>query len=319
MATSNTSSGDNRRNTRANSGVAVNSTYMRAPSVSPSNSPENAEASPIDSLNGVPIENVTLHDLAQQVAIQQRTIQMLENALQDRDKGLDRISQRLDILEKESAETKTILHMKDIVIDRLRLEVTKLQQFTRRYCVSISGIPKRDKKESLNDLKHEVDKVINDVNAGIAPNNDGSPRVTMDDIDKFHRDGPFKDGSQNVIIRFKSHSDKETLYRGRKAMKNKEVKIRPSLTDHNRKLLNSAKDYLESLYSDCDNLPNPPHFVMANIHGQIQLKMTNEHEGRLFFTINSMQDLASTITKLNFLDESDDRFYITDSEDESEC
>ena len=74
---------------------------------------------------------------------------MLENALQDRDKGLDRISQRLDILEKESAETKTILHMKDIVIDRLRLEVTKLQQFTRRYSVSISGIPKRDKKESL--------------------------------------------------------------------------------------------------------------------------------------------------------------------------
>ena len=57
---------------------------------------------------------------------------------------------------------------------------------------------------------------------------------------------------------------------------------------------------------------------MANVHGLIQLKMTKEHDGRLFFNINSMMDLVNTISRINHTDEHDDRFNVSDSESESD-
>ena len=46
--------------------------------------------------------------------------------------------------------------------------------------------------------------------------------------------------------------------------------------------------------------------------------MTEEHNGQLFFTIHSMRDLVETITKLNYNVQDDDRFYVSDSDDDSE-
>ena len=66
------------------------------------------------------------------------------------------------------------------------------------------------------------------------------------------------------------------------------------------------------------SLKTPPHFVMANVHGQIQLKMMKKHEGKIFFPINSMTDLANTIARLNHKDSDDLRFYVSESENEDE-
>ena len=46
--------------------------------------------------------------------------------------------------------------------------------------------------------------------------------------------------------------------------------------------------------------------------------MTEEHDGQLFFPINSMSDLVNTITRCNHTDEHDERFAVSDSESESE-
>ena len=322
----------NRRVTRGNTGATVHSTYMRT-SASPPGSPRvlpklpsspgrsvdsiTPKTSPTSSIHiqlkaheeetSLHHEMPTLLDLKQQVAAQQKQIQSLEHELEKRDLMINRIHQRLDSLDKQSSETRTVLHVKDIVIDRLRTEVTKLQQYTRRYSVVIAGIEKKERKESREYLKTEVEKVLHEVNSG----------VTMDDVDKFHRNGPYNEGKQDVIVRFKAHSDKESFYKGRKQVKNKAIKIRPSLSDNNRKLLNQAVDYLDTFHTE-SSLPNPPHFVMANIHGEIQLKMTEEHNGQLFFTIHSMRDLVETITRLNYNAQDDDRFYVSDSDDDSE-
>ena len=251
---------------------------------------------------------VTTGELMSRVAAQQRKIFLLERELQDRDDKFTRINARLDALEKQAIETKTIFHLKDIVIDRLRGEVTKLQQYTRRYSVEVSGIEKkRDKDEDINHLKTEVENILHQVDSG----------VTMDDVDKYHRNGPPRDGKQDVIIRFKAHSNKESVYKARKNLRNPEIKIRPSLNEANRKLLEDARNHLETFHHE-SNLPNPPHFVLANVHGQIQLKMTEEHDGRLFFNINSMNDLVNTISRINHTDEHDDRFNVSDSESESD-
>ena len=138
-------------------------------------------------------------------------------------------------------------------------------------------------------------------------------------VDKYHRNGPVKEGNQEVIVRFRSHSDKEAFYRSRKQVGSPRIKIRPSLSQANKDLLNQAYKFIDKLHDDEDEeekLENPPHFVMANVHGQIQLKMMKEHEGKIFFPISSMTDLANTISRLNHKDSDDLRFYVSDSEDE---
>ena len=46
-------------------------------------------------------------------------------------------------------------------------------------------------------------------------------------MDKYHRVGPVhdEDGTQSTIVRLKSHSMKETIYKNRTKNKNKKIKI----------------------------------------------------------------------------------------------
>ena len=49
-------------------------------------------------------------------------------------------------------------------------------------------------------------------------------------------------------------------------------------------------------YNDA-NLCNPPHFVYADMHGNLKLKMTQEVEKRTFFSFTSIAGLCATIEK----------------------
>ena len=66
----------------------------------------------------------------------------------------------------------------------------------------IVGI-RKEQGESSEDLKKEVSKMIDKTNG----------ELTMADVDKFHRDGPRFGGKQDIIVRFHSHSAKETFYK----------------------------------------------------------------------------------------------------------
>ena len=318
------------RNTRSSTGASVKSSYMKV-NVSPPQYKDNAIRSSSEPAPSKVIEEgkkkkkksdgeselekkkktksgeneMKICELQELVNQQQTRIEILETSLKDRDAILSRINQRLDYHDKEAARTRTMFHIKDTVIERLRAEVTNLQQYTRRSTVVIAGIEKKQ-RESHEDLKTEVAKILQKVDSG----------VTMDNIDKLHRNGPIREGNQEVIVRFKTHSDKESFYKGRKKVEDPSIKIRPSLTKENKDLLNNAVEYLKKLHDEDDKMENPPHFVMANIHGQIQLKMMNEHNGRLFFPVSSMKELVNTILRINHKDSDNLRFYVTDSEDE---
>ena len=62
---------------------------------------------------------------------------------------------------------------------------------------------------------------------------------------KLHRIGKTdKNNTQNTIIKFKSHSFKEKIYFKRKAIKQRDVKIKPSLTKHRIELLKDANTFI---------------------------------------------------------------------------
>ena len=96
--------------------------------------------------------------------------------------------------------------VRDHVVEALRNEVHRLQQYTRRYSVAVVGIDKK-RNETDESLREEVLKLVADVNS----------TSKEEDIDKFHRNGRLFNGKdQEIIIRFKSHAAKEAFYRARK-------------------------------------------------------------------------------------------------------
>ena len=194
---------------------------------------------------------------------------------------------RMQAMEVKMNYIESLLHVKDSVIGGLKGEIERLQQFTRRYCVSITGIPK-PRGEKSSDLKPIVENLVTEVG-----------RTSIEDIDKFHRNGPQKGSEQEIILRFKSHSAKEAFYKGRKNLgQNRvDVKIRPSLSSTQLNLLNDARNYLDSQKGAI--LPNPPEFIFANMHGIIQVKMKNKCIDGLFISINSVDHLARIIARAN--------------------
>ena len=221
----------------------------------------------------------------------------LFHLIRERDVRMIMIENKLNMLE-------SILKVKDCVMEGMKNEINRLQQYTRRYSVTIAGIPK-ERGEKVEDLRKTVEDIVMEVNQ------QSNSTTTIADIDKLHRNGPQKGSEQDVILRFKSHSAKEEFYKGRKSLGShrRDIKIRPSLSPTQKDLLRDAIEYLEN--EDHTMLANPPDFVFANVHGQIQVKMTNKSKDGLFFTINNIVHLSEVICKANMVD---DEFEVFDSD-----
>ena len=155
-----------------------------------------------------------------------------------------------------------------------------------RYSLVVSGI-KASKDDSKDYLKNEVVKVLDEVESD----------SSINDVDKFHRIGPLVDGKQDVIVRFKSHTAKEQVYEKRKNIdKSRYLKIKPSLCPGRKKLLNEAIKCLKERYSG-DDLQNCPHFVYADVHGNLKLKMKKKVRNKMFYTFTSIMNLVQIIER----------------------
>jgi hypothetical protein len=232
-------------------------------------------------------------ELWKTIATQQKQIDLLIGKMDDQASKLSKLEGEVMLLKAETC-------IKEQVSKRLQMEVSRLQQYTRRYSVSISGIEKR-RFEKQEDLKKDVEDIITEVDSA----------VTVEDVDKFHRNGRVKDGQQEIIIRFKSHAAKEAFYKARKTLPNNRrfVKIRPSLGPHQKKLLHDANDLLANMYSlVADHWRNHPEFVMADVHGNIQIKFKEKtvKNGSLFVKFESVEEMAKIIQNELTVDESDD-------------
>ena len=186
----------------------------------------------------------------------------------------------------------SLIAVKDCVFAGLQKELHRLQQYTRRYSVVVSGIDKK-RGEKREDLLKEVEDLVGKVESS----------TTMDDVDKFHRNGPNYDGEQDVIIRFKSHSAKEEFYRKRKTG-GANTRIHPSLSPHNKSLLAAAKEVLKEYEDAQECMSNRPEFVFANIHGEIQVKFQKDVLKKgMFFSFDTTDELSCIISNAQHVDQ----------------
>ena len=217
----------------------------------------------------------------------------LYKLITERNEKIDEMEMKLGKVEQKVEFLQSLLHVKDSVMKGIQDELHRLQQYTRRYSVSIAGIPKT-RGEKPADLRKTVEEIINATNCSTTP----------EDIDKLHRNGPVfgeRGGNQDTIVRFKSHAAKEAFYRARKSLpaEKQHIKIRPSLSEAQKVLLSDAKDFLKNYAFDEAYGTNPPEFVFANIHGNVQVKMKKQTKHGLFIDIKSVSHLALVIARAN--------------------
>ena len=100
-----------------------------------------------------------------------------------------------------------------------------------------------------------------------------------------------------MIVRFKTHTAKEVIYKHRKSVKvGYPVYLKPNLTEVSKREFLKARNYVKNL--DKSKFVNPPEFVMANVHGILLMKMAGpgkDHGCWIEFT--SADDL---LDKINF-------------------
>ena len=115
------------------------------------------------------------------------------------------------------------------------------------------------------------------------------------------------ENKQDLIIRFKSHYAKEQFYNNRKNIApNKKVKIQASLSPERKKLLDAAREqvsaYEDPTSEEADQNQNLPHFVLADVHGNLLVKMKKRTPRGLFHKFNSLLELHGIINKFNTSD-----------------
>ena len=205
------------------------------------------------------------------------------------------LKRRVTINEETIERDRSISCVKDHVINELREQLNKTRQFMRRPCITIAGLPKA-KDESRDSLKQEIHSLIGRTNG----------KVTVADVDKFHRDGPQNGSKQDVILRFTSHTAKEVFYANRKDITgtNETLKIRPSLTDMTKDLLNETNEAID----DYKKLVNPPEFVLPDVHGQLMVKMKRRSRVGLFVHFRNMETFIQKIQLAQQYDDADNSF-----------
>ena len=229
---------------------------------------------------------MTMAQLQEVVESQEIMIQKLKEDAEVKDLLIKSLEGKMANIQGQVSANLSLQFVRDRVTDELKQQLVNLQQYTRRYSTVVAGIDKVD-NETNDSLKKEVEAILAETNSA----------TSMNDVDKFHRVGPLRDKAQDIIIRFKSHTAKEVFYLNRKQIKKRGVKVRPSLAPARRELLEEAINVLKDYETGDYQLSNMPHFVYANVHGNLKLKMSHAVKGRMFFDFKSLVELNNLIEK----------------------
>ena len=234
--------------------------------------------------------------LYEMIAKLEERIDTLTKDSEEKHLTIVKLEDRIRQLEANQIRNESYNIVKDNASKLLQNRITQLEQYTRRYSVIVKGIPLSENRGSREEehfkLQNEVQKVletckVDDTSSSLA------------EVDKFHRNGPSEGNEQDIIIRFKTHTAKEFFYNNRKSIPDKRIKVQPSLSKATRTLLEDAQSELETEYADDDSLINPPEFVLANLHGQLLVKMKKKMKFGHFLRFDSIDELHDKIRKQN--------------------
>ena len=191
------------------------------------------------------------------------TVNEAINKLEEKfDQRCQEYDQKIENLERRVDELEGLVK----VIERLEARIDDGEQYSRRMCLRINGvpIPSGNDKEDCVEKVHELIK-----ETGVD--------VPKDSIDRAHRIGRVSDeGKQQIIVRFKSFRERTLVYRSRKNCKKAAM------------FLDLTKRRLELLFWAKEVIKNKPdiEFAFADINCNIGAKMKS---GNFLFFSNEQE------------------------------
>ena len=218
---------------------------------------------------------------------QQQKLNELKNLVNNLQKKVEVLENNNVVLERrvENLEEKHVISTH--VTDLLTAEVDRLSQYIRRSNVVVKGVflPEKESKE-------DVEKKVCD----LAKNEMGIPDI-LGDFDKAHRIGKVKiiNGKkhQDIIVKFKSHAARYKFLNHKKSLKNN--KVHSYLTPKRSKLLFDARSVIERF--------DRVHFVFADIHGDLKLRLRNNpYKEKYVFDFDSIDSLNGLLKEIGITD-----------------
>ena len=215
------------------------------------------------------IENQALH--IEKLALK---TDIMEEKLNEHASMITNLIERLKILEfnKELLESKLSIasHVSEA------LEIDNNNQYSWRNCLVIRGTPAQ-----LNEVVGDVEDKVNN----ILINQLKLPEAAVD-IDRSHRIGPIKNGSQAIVVKFKSFKQRTLAYKARKTLPNP-IKISLSLTARRTKLLEEAQQLTED--------KNKVHFCFSDINCNLKVRFKHKVAGKHIYSFNNIKELQQIL------------------------
>ena len=173
-----------------------------------------------------------------------------------------KLEERVIVLEAGLASAS---HVTSVLQEQLTAKTDELEMYSRRSCIVLTGLCK-EQSENFSKLKEDV--LETSCETGI------SKEEISNNIDKLHRIGKTnKNNPQNTIVKFRSHSFKEKIYSKRKAVKQRDVKIKPSLTKNRIELLENTNTLIT------DNPGTNFLFKYADVHRNLKNRLKDARNG----------------------------------------
>ena len=113
------------------------------------------------------------------------------------------------------------------------------------------------------------------------------------EYNKIHRHGKVNGTKQNVIVRFRSHQYPSDLYYAREKIRNRNIRLKPSLANKRMELLCNATKRIE------DDNTQGIQFVYADFNGNIKIRLNEIYRERYVHTINSIEHLEEIINEIS--------------------
>ena len=152
------------------------------------------------------------------------------------------------------------------------------EQYSRRLCLRIDGVPSVD-KETSSDVLEKVKEICAESNLEIPDSNlDRAHRIGKSYFDKIK-----KVNCKSIIVRFNTFRHRTLLYRAKKDIKQKKgYKIRLDLTKRRYLMLLEAN----KLASDNQNA----NFCYADVNCRLKIRW-NDNQEDFFDTLEDLRDL----------------------------
>ena len=219
----------------------------------------------------------------QQINSQNKIIEQQQQLIDTNSTKIEAMSKKIIILEGKLIIEESKWAVSNHVNEVLNKKIDELNQYSRRSCMVVDGIPIEEQANIAKIISSKLD-IEEDV---VAKN-----------IDKYHPIGPVKSPksykTQSMIIKFRTHHYREMIYSKRKSMKIDAVKIkfRVSLTKRRQDLLKQATDFCDPDKLDHNNNLD---FAFADTLGNCKIKFKKRVNNKLFADFNDEIELANII------------------------